>query len=253
MGHPVFGQSGLPGLANAFPGGVESFRQDTCVRGDGDEVGVADPAGQGVHVDVTGDACSSSLPEVDAEVESGGVVDLAQDALNSLGEGYHLLRFAGGQGSERIQVTVGNDEDVAGGVGEGVETEEAGGLACQDVGGLLGLLGGHAVGDRVVDRCDQVTEDAVAMMVAGFVGREARPGVEGCRNAGAGGVFGAADVVVAPRGPETIHRRSIQGGEVYRLRAGDGRWAAVDARRAAISGDFLSVNALTLRCVAYIL
>jgi hypothetical protein len=37
------------------------------------------------------------------------------------------------------------------------------------------------------------------------------------------------------------------------LRAGDGRWAAVDERRAAIGGDCGSVNALTLRCAAYIL
>ena len=205
-GHPVWEQSREPGLADAFPGGVEGFWQDAGFADDGDEVSVADPARQGVHMDVAGDASTTRLAEVDADVEAGRIVDLAEDLFDSLGEGDHLLRLDGGKGCERVNVTIGDDEDVACGVGVCVEAEEAGWFSCEDVSGLLRNLDRCAVRDGVIDGCDHVAEDAVAGILSGFgAGGEAGPGIERGGNAGAGGVFDAADIVVAPRGPETIH------------------------------------------------
>ena len=198
--------SSSPGVAKAFPCGVEGFGQDARVGGDGHEVGVADPAGQGVHVDVCGDARSSGLTEIDAEVQAGGVVDGAQDRFRTLGQGDHLLGLFVRERGERVQMPVGDDEDVACGVREGVEAEEAGGFAGKDVGGLLGVFSGHALVDGVVDGGDHVAEDAVVILGAGHGPRIERGGYTG-----AGGVFGAADVVVAPGSPETIHGTKYTG------------------------------------------
>ena len=60
------------------------------------------------------------------------------------------------------------------------------------------------MGDGVVDGGDHVAEDTVAVLPAGFIG-EPWPLVERGGDSGTGGVFGAADVLIAPRGPETIH------------------------------------------------
>src|SRR6185437_2863990 len=100
---------------------------------------------------------------------------------------------------------VGQDEDVAGGVGIGVEADEAGGAAMDDVGSLLGGLPGHAMGDGVVGGGDHVAEDTVLVFCSG-------PGGEGGRHAGAGLRVSSGDVVVAPGRPKAVHRGSIREG-----------------------------------------
>ena len=102
---------------------------------------------------------------------------------------------------------IGQDEDVAGGVGVGVEADEAGGAAMDDVGSLLGGFLGHAVGDGVVGGGDHVAEDAVLVLCGG-------PGGERGRDAGAGLRVSSGDVVVAPGSPKTIHRGSIREGGI---------------------------------------
>jgi hypothetical protein len=120
-------------------------------------------------------------------------------SLYELGGEDHLLRGLGWKGGEGVDVLVGQDEDVAGGVGVGVEADEAMRAARDDVGGLLGCLLGHAVGDGVVGGGDHVAEDAVLVLGGGPVG-------ERWRDAGTGLRVGASDVVIAPGSPETVHR-----------------------------------------------
>jgi len=81
-------------------------------------------------------------------------------------------------------MAAGDDEDVARGVGEGVEAEEAGGPADQQVRVLFGVVAGHAVRDGVVHGGDHVAEDAMRVFGAGV-----RPGAERGGNTGAGGVL----------------------------------------------------------------
>jgi hypothetical protein len=190
-------------FAQLFPGYVQCLGKDAGLGGDGHEVGVSAPAREGVQVDVVGDTSSGGLAKVHAEVEAVGAVDLAEAVLHALGEQDHLLRGLGRQGGKRVDVQVGQDEDVAGGVGVGVEADEAAFSAMEDVGGLLGGLLRHALGDGVVGGGDHVAEDAVLVFGGG-------PPCEGGRDAGAGLFVGAGDVVIAPRGPETIHRASIR-------------------------------------------
>ena len=155
-------------------------------------------------MNVIGDAGPGGLTEVHAEVEAVGVVDLAQTALDALGGKDHLLSGFGWKGGEGVDVLVGQDEHVAGGVGVGVEADEAERAAMDDVGGLLGGLLRHAVGDGIVGGGDHVAEDAVLVLCGG-------PAGERGRDASAGLFVGAGDVVVAPGGPETIHRSEYKG------------------------------------------
>jgi hypothetical protein len=105
-------------------------------------------------------------------------------------------------------VLVGDDHQVAAVVGKGVKDHEAGGVALQDAGGLLGLVAGHAVGDGVVGGGDDVAEDAVQV---------ARPRGEGLRDASlAAGAVGSGDVGVAPRGPKAVHRSEYRALTVQR-------------------------------------
>ena len=105
----------------------------------------------------------------------------------------------GGQGCEAVEVGVGHDHDVAGGIGECIETDEAVLAAQDEAAGGLGLVWIHAVGDGEVDGGDQVAEDAA--MVAG-------PGGKARRNAGACGILRRGDVGKTPGGPEIVHMNS---------------------------------------------
>ena len=106
---------------------------------------------------------------------------------------------------------IGHDENVAGGVGEAIEADITVNAAMDDEGCLLGILGGEAAGDGVIDGGEHVAEDAV------FIGK----GRNG--NGWSGGIFvgepwfegggyafealgdGVGDVGVAPGSPEAIH------------------------------------------------
>jgi hypothetical protein len=104
----------------------------------------------------------------------------------------------GGHFGQAVQVRVGHHHHVARGVREGVQADHAV-LAAQDQpAGGFGLLRLHAVGDGVVNRGDQIAEDAV--VIAG-------PGREAGRNAGARVARGVGDVGVAPGSPEKVHER----------------------------------------------
>jgi len=75
-----------------------------------------------MHMDVAGYARTPCFAEVNTEIETCGIVDLAEDLFDALGEENHLLCFVGWESCERIDVAVWDDEDMASGIGEGVET-----------------------------------------------------------------------------------------------------------------------------------
>ena len=187
------------GIAEFRPGNVEGFGQDAGLGGDGHEIGIATPARKGVKMDVVGYAGSGGFAEVHAEVKAVRAVDLAEATLYALSGEDHLLRGFRRKGGEGVDVPIGQDEDVASGVRVGVEADEAVEAAMDDVGCLLRGLLGHAVGDSVVGGGDHVAEDAVHVFGSGPIGERGR-------DAGAGLLVGAGDVVIAPGSPETIHR-----------------------------------------------
>ena len=189
----------MQGLAELCPGYVEGLGQNAGFGGDGHEVGITTPSREGVEVDVVGDSGSGGLAEVHAEVDAVGMVDLAEAAFDLLGGEDHLLRGFGRKCGEGVDVQVGQDEHVASAIWVGIEADKAVRAAMDDVGGLLGCLPGHAVGNGVVGGGDHVAEDTVLIFGGG-------PGGEGGRDASAGLFVGAGDVVVAPGGPETVHR-----------------------------------------------
>src|SRR6185437_16797794 len=104
------------GFAEFRPGDVEGLRQNAGFCDNGHEVGVSAPSREGMEMDVVGDAGSGGLTEVHAEVEAVGMVDLAEAEFDALGGKDHLLSGFGWEGGEGVQVLVGQDEDMAGGV-----------------------------------------------------------------------------------------------------------------------------------------
>lgn len=64
--------------------GVEGLGDDVDVGDDGHEVGVADPAGDDVPVEVAGETGTGDVAEVEADVEAAGVHEAAHQLEESL-------------------------------------------------------------------------------------------------------------------------------------------------------------------------
>jgi hypothetical protein len=150
-------------------------------------------------MDVVGDAGSRGFAEVHAQIEAIGVIDLTEAALHLLGGKDHLVGRFWWKGSEGVNVLIGQDQHMAGGVGIGIEADKAERPAMDDVSGSLGCFLRYAVSDGIVGGGDHVAEDAVLIFGGG-------PSGESGRDAGAGLLVGSGDVVVAPGGPETVHK-----------------------------------------------
>ena len=186
-----------------------------------------------MHVEMAGDACAGGLAEIHAEVDAVRGVEAGEDALGVLGEADQFVGGADGERGEAGFVRVGDDHDVTGGVGEGVEADEAVDSAVNDAGGGFGDRGWGAAGDGVVDGGEQVAEDA-----AGVAG----PGGEAGWDATAHAFIGGGDVTVAPWGPEQIHDPEYRGskGNLLRARAAgcpDGRGFPVFRRERASNAE----------------
>ena len=162
---------GREGLVQALPGGGEIFGQDASFADDGHEIGVAGPAGEHVLVKVVGYSGAGGFTEVDAGVEAVGGVDLAKDAVGSLGEGHEFGGFVWLEAGEVGLVAARDDHDVAGVVGEGVEADIGVRRAENYASGTVGFVGGHAVGDGIVGGGEEVAEDAVFVAGPGFESR----------------------------------------------------------------------------------
>src|SRR5580698_8264033 len=103
-----------------------------------------------------------------------------------------------------------HDEEMSGGIGLGVETNEAVSAAMDDMGGLLCRLLPHSMCNGIVCRCDHVAEDTVRILCR-------RPVTESRRDGSPSLCVRAGDVAVAPRSPKTIHiSASIAAGPTWR-------------------------------------
>jgi len=70
---------------------MQRLRHGTGLAEGCDEVYVAEPAGQNVHVKMSGDAGTGGFPKVHADVEAIGVIDLFKCGLRSLGQVHHFI------------------------------------------------------------------------------------------------------------------------------------------------------------------
>src|SRR5215471_298077 len=77
-------------LAQSFVGGFEFFRMHAGLASHGHEVGVTEPAGQRVHVQVSGDSCARGAPKIDTQVHSVRLVHRPIGALHTLRKPHHL-------------------------------------------------------------------------------------------------------------------------------------------------------------------
>jgi len=149
-----------------------------------------------MQMQVPGYARAAGLAYIQSEVEAVGAIEAFERALGLLRQIDQLMGGFSGQRGQTVQMCVRHYHYVAGGVGVGIEADKAV-LAAQDqAAGGLGLLGGHAVGDGVIDRGNQVAEDAVVVTW---------PSREACWNAGAAGCVGRSYVGITPGSPEMIH------------------------------------------------
>src|SRR5579864_1994758 len=110
-----------PGPPELGPGLVQRLGQDACLGHRRDEAGVAVPAGQGVHVEVAGDAGARRPPEVGAEVDPTrpiGALDRHDRPAHELPQLGRLLRL---EVLELGHVANRQQHEVPTGVGVGVE------------------------------------------------------------------------------------------------------------------------------------
>ena len=105
---------------------------DVDVGDDGHEVGVADPAGDDVPVEVAWEAGAGDVAEVEADIEASGIHDVAQKFQETLKFMLAFEEFFLGEISEVGLMGFGGDEDVAVVVGEAVEDGDGGFAAMED-------------------------------------------------------------------------------------------------------------------------
>src|SRR5580692_3111536 len=140
---------GGQGFAEALIGDAEVFGVNAGFSGDGHEIGIAEPAREGVEVEMADDACACGAAEVHAEIHAVRLVICLEGFFHALGQMHH---FAEGIAIAQIQfgdVSVGNDHDVAGGVREAVEDDENLRAAIDDERVLIVLPGGGVAKNAV--------------------------------------------------------------------------------------------------------
>ena len=97
---------------------------DACFADDGHEIGIAEPAREDVEMDMADDSGAARATDVHAEVHAVGLVVGAKGAFNALREMHHFGEGFGIGAGEIADVSVGDDHDVAGGVGVAIEDDE---------------------------------------------------------------------------------------------------------------------------------
>jgi hypothetical protein len=84
--------------------------EDARLGHDGDKVGVTNPAGNDVHMEVVGDTCARGTAEVEAEVEAVGAVLAAEGGFALLGKFHELAKFFAIGVAEKGDVPVRDDQ-----------------------------------------------------------------------------------------------------------------------------------------------
>lgn len=80
------GEASVERFAQALPGYSQVFGEDTGFADGGHEVGVTGPAGQGVEVEMSGDAGATGFADIHAKVEAMRLVEALENLLRALGE-----------------------------------------------------------------------------------------------------------------------------------------------------------------------
>ena len=164
-------------MAEAGVGDLKVFGVDAGFGRDGHEIGIAEPAGEGVKMQVAGYTGSCGAAEVHAEIHAVGLVILLEGFFHALGESHHFVEGGGIAEIEFGDVGVGDDHDVAGGIRKTIKNDED----------FCAAIGDERLG--IVVARDGVAEDAVRLLA-------------GCD---------LRHVLVAPRSPEIVHREASSG------------------------------------------
>ena len=100
-----------------------------------------------MKVDVTDDAGAASAAEIHADVHAVRFVERAKRAFNTRGKLHHFGEGFGIRAGEIADVRVGNDHDVAGGIGKTIEDDEDFFAAIDDESIFIVSAGGGAAED----------------------------------------------------------------------------------------------------------
>src|SRR5580700_481073 len=160
------------GLAQALIRNFEFFGVNTGLARHGHEVGIAEPAGQDVKMQMAGDAGSCCAAQVHAEIHTVGLVICLESFLDALRKLHHLAECFGITQAQFRDVRVRHDHDVPGGVWKTIEDNE----------GLRAAISDECF--VVLVERDGVAKNAVGLLPCRYL----------------------LHVLVAPRRPEIVHR-----------------------------------------------
>ncbi len=107
-----------------FVGGGEVFGEDPGLGGRGHEIGVSVPARHDVHVQVFGNAGARGGAQVHSYVYALGRERVVQPADAAVDRGGHGGLLVGGEGTVRVDLPVGDNQQVAVVVGIEVHDDE---------------------------------------------------------------------------------------------------------------------------------
>src|SRR5580658_991981 len=152
-----------------FPRHIQRLRQNTSLPHHRKKIRIRHPPRQHMHMNMSRDASPRSLADVHPQVNSVGVVELAQHRLHALAKTHHFVSRFGRQLLQLVQMRVRNYHHVPWRVGIRIQNDEA----------MLAAIYNPCPG--IVSTLDRLAEDAPrALSRRGNVG-------------------------VAPRCPEIIH------------------------------------------------
>ena len=97
-------------VAQFLVGGFQVFRQNSGVAGGGHKIGVPDPSGQDVDVDVISDTRPCRLSQIHSDIESFRPVSFSQRTLRTLRQFHHLGSNFGRRRVEFTQMLIWNDQ-----------------------------------------------------------------------------------------------------------------------------------------------
>src|SRR6266700_531978 len=111
-------------LGETFERGLQIFRVDAGFAGDGHEIGVADPARQGVQMQVSNDARARGAAQIHSQVHPIGLVICAQSRFYALRQLHHFVERSGFAQIQFRNVRVRHDHHVPGGVRKTIQDDE---------------------------------------------------------------------------------------------------------------------------------
>lgn len=183
-------------FSHPLPGCAQIFRKHPRLRHRRHEVGIANPPRHRMHVQMSGNARSRRLAQVQSEIEPMRPVKLLQRALRQLREDHQFVRRIGVEFGDAIEVRVGHHHHVPRRVRVRIEADETGFTAPDQPSRFLSIVGIHSVLNGVIDAGNQVAEDAVQVP---------RPRVQARGHTGPRRSIRRRYICKSPRTPELIH------------------------------------------------